>query len=73
MAEFPNTFGSGKYPGNTISYVGRGVGGRPTERKRKKSENRDRDRCKTTGCAQKNWYVNKRNPNNTKNTKIKQL
>jgi len=36
MAEFPNTFGSGKYPGNTISYVGRGVGGGGEGRQREK-------------------------------------
>jgi len=40
MAEFPNTFGSGKYPGNTISYVGRGVGGGGKADREKKKEKR---------------------------------
>jgi len=33
------------------------------KKKRKESEKRDRDRCKTTEYVRKNWYVNQRNSN----------
>jgi len=52
------------YPGNTIRGEksrggGRGKGEKKAYReKRRKSEKRDRDRCKTTEYVRGNWNVN---------------